>query len=500
MAAPEIVLLVTFLIILILVTLEKIEKVVGGVLGAVIVFLILFLTERFLITDIIEFIDFGVILTILGIFVSVEAISESGFFQWLAIKGIKATKGHSTFLFVLLCFVASILTGFITAIASMIIVGALTVDIAKILDIDPTPYLTAEAITVNCGTLLTPIASIPNIIVLGEIEEASFGFYAVNLAPISLLLITSTVFILLKLTERLEEPSDERRAFLMEFNSWVVVPNRPLFNESAILFIAMTVSLIILPNLFPLVKLWFVAVLFMLIFLALPETNGGELIKNIEWGTIFFLIGLFVMVEGLAHKGLLLQAAEGMRQIIGGNRLLSILIILSFSFFASGVIDNIAVTIALLPILSHLLNIPALQAINNILISTLIIGANLGGNLTPMASPTTVLAMSISKKSDYELTPRKFIKIGFPTTMIQLFIATAYLLLIYSISTFLMVNLLLINLLMLLFALVGFAALYFRETLQQKLSRAVHVLSTLLSKFKVVRKEKSEEVLTQKFF
>ncbi|NIQ06978.1 MAG: hypothetical protein GWO20_14990 [Candidatus Korarchaeota archaeon] len=488
MNIAEVALIATFVVLLLLITLEKVDKLIGGVLGGIIVFFILFLAEGFVLQrgdlNILEFIDFSVILTILGIFVSVEVIRESGFFQWLGIKGIKATKGRSYPLFILLCIVSSILSGIVTSIAVMIIVGSLTVDIAKILDINPLPYLAAEAITVNVGTLVTPIASIPNIIVLGRLEQASFGFYAVNLAPFSLFLIPITIFILMKRSELLEEPGEDRRLVLMEFSEWAVVSNRKLFKRAAFLFITMIVSFILLPNLFPAVKLWLVSVIFMFIFLALPETDAGELIKNIEWDTIFFLIGLFIMVEGLSHKGLLLRAAQAIQTVVGGREILSILLILWFSFFASGVIDNIAVTIAILPVVMFLIESPELQAIAPVILTTLIIGVNLGGNLTPMASPTTVLAMSLSKRSGQELTPTMFFKIGFLTTMLQVTIASVYLLVVYFLTTFLRVSMGMVNVFTLIAALFGYMGLYSMEAVREKLERLVSYIRDRFSKAK----------------
>lgn len=477
----QILLTVNFIILLLLITLEKIKKLIGGVIGGLIVFILLLVTEGFVLQrppsvagmDLLGFIDFEVIFMILGIFVSVEAIRESGFFQWLGIKGIKATRGRAYPLFILLALVSSFLSGFVTSIAVMIIVGNLTIDTARVLDINPLPYLAAEAITVNVGVLITPIASIPNIIIMNEstsigiLPEASFGFYATNLAPFSLFLIPLTIFVLLKRFKVLEDPSEDRREFLMEFDEWTVVADRTLFKRTAILFITMIASFIIIPNILPQVKLWLVSITFMVLFLVLPKIKPGKLVRNIDWDTIFFLIGLFIMVGGLEHEGVLDTVAESMGSALGGNVIYSILVLFLFAAFASGVIDNIAVTIVLIPIITHLVTASsALQAVAPVLISTLIIGVNLGGNLTPMASPTTVLAMSLSKKAEEELTPAKFFKIGFSVTLFQISIAIGYLILSFLfVSLFGSQILTFFNIAVLIVAIVNFSLLLFRERL-----------------------------------
>lgn len=490
MNLPEILLILTFGILLVLVSVEKIEKLIGGILGAIIVFFILFFTEAgFGLTTLLEFIDFEIVLTILGILVSVEATRKSGFFQWLGVLGIKATKGRASPLFILLCLASGLLSGFVTSIAVMIVIGGLTVDIARILDISPVPYLTAEAITVNVGVLISPIASIPNIIIYNEFSQASFAFYAINLAPFSLALLPLTIFTLLNRLDILEEPTEERRTVLMEFNQWTVVRNRRLFKECAVLFIGMITSFIIVPNIIPEVELWLLAVVSMFGFLALPDTDADQLVKNIDWTTIFFLIGLFIMVEALSYRGVLKVAARGIKSLVGDNAIFSILIIFWISFLASGIIDNIAVTIAFIPIVSTLINSPELQPISPILLVTLIIGVNLGGNLTPMASPTTVLAMSLSKKSGDELTPKRFFKIGFSTALFQASVATGFLFLVFVLTTN-GVSLLVINVCLLIVAFGGYAFLYFQDGMREKLISLFEWSKRVFSSFTRKLKEK----------
>lgn len=454
----EILLIVSFVVILLLITLEVIDRSLGGVLGIIIVFLLFLLTGGIGLTDLIADIDFAIIFTILGIFISVEAVRKSGFFQWLGIKGIKATKGRPYPLFMLLCIASSLMTGILTSIAVVVIIGSLTIDTAKVLDINPLPYLAAEAITVNVGATITLIGSIPNIIIAKELD-LSFAFFLINLAPFSLLLISITVFLLFKSLGLLESPSKVRRNFLMEFDEWTVVTDKRLFKEVAIIFFAMIGSFIVLPQYFHQIKLWFLALFFMSLFLLLPGMEAAEMLKGIDWETIFFLIGLYVLVGGL--KPILDRAASGIQSVLGGNLLLTILVILWIVCLTSGVVDNIAVTVALIPVLRPLIASSS-REISFILLIAFIIGVNIGGNLTPMASPTTVLAMSLSKKTEEELTPKKFFKIGFSVALIQNSIATAYLVFSFYLLQF-GVGWGTILLLTLLGAILGFLALLLRK-------------------------------------
>lgn len=483
----EILLIASFVVILLLITLEIIDRSIGGVLGIIIVFLLLLSTEEIELAKLIEFIDFEIIFTILGIFVSVEAVRKSGFFQWLGIKGIKATKGRPYPLFILLCISSSFMTGILTSIAVMIIIGSLTIDTAKILDINPLPYLAAEAITVNVGATITLIGSIPNIIVSNELS-LSFAFFLINLAPFSLFLISITVFLLFKILGMLEAPSEIRRSFLMEFNEWTVVTDKRLFKEVAVIFFAMIGSFIVLPQYFHQIELWFVALAFMFLFLLLPEMEAAEMLEGIDWETIFFLIGLYVLVGALEHKGILDRVASYMQSVLGGNPLLTILVILWIACLASGVIDNIAVTVALIPVLKPLILSPSLQEISFILLVAFIIGVNIGGNLTPMASPTTVLAMSLSKKTEEELTPKKFFKIGFSAALIQNSIATGYLILSFYLLKF-GVGRGTIILLTLFAGTIGFLALLLRkkESRRKLLERLLSIKNSLKETLKKLK-------------
>ncbi|NIQ06976.1 MAG: hypothetical protein GWO20_14980 [Candidatus Korarchaeota archaeon] len=382
----------------------------------------------------------------------------------------------------------------------MIIIGNLTVDTAKVLDINPVPYLAAEAMTVNVGALLTPIASIPNIIIQGELETVTFGFHAVNLMPFSLLLIPITVLLLLKYFKVLDEPSEERKTFLMEFSEWLVVSNRRLFNQSAILFSMMIGSFVILPNLFPRVDLWLLAVFFMFTFLSLPEIEVEAVLTELDWELIFFLIGLFIMVEGLNHRGILLRVAQAMKSVVGSNYILSLLVVLWFSSLASGVIDDIAVTVVLIPIVLELISPDSpLQAISVFIITTLIISVNIGGNLTPMASPTTVLAMSLSKKTIHELTPKAFFKIGFFITILQVGITTVYLLSVLTVTYYYGVSMGILNIIVLFVAVTLYLQLFIRRNILTVVkairSRFSGFWGTIRDKWRgLLGKEKSEKV------
>lgn len=476
----DLVLIGIFVTILILISLEKIEKAIGGILGGVLVFLIFFLTEDFLLHDLLEFIDFSVIFTILGIFSSAEVIRESGFFQWIGIKATQVTRGRPQFLFILLTLASGLLAGPITAIAVMIIIGNLTVDVADILDIDPCPYLVAEAVASNAGALLTPIASVPNIIIRGYFPQTSFVFYGVHLVSFALLLLPLTIFILSKRVGTLEEPSEDRRAFLMEVNPWIVVHNRSLLMKAAFLFFVMVISLVLLPILFPSVELWFLAIAFMFAFLALPEIDVNMVLKDLDWEIIFFLIGLFIMVEGLVHQGILTKVAQQMKTFLGGGNFFSVVFVLWFSTLASGVIDDIAVTIVLLPLIEELL-VPGspLAEIEVLILVTLIISVNLGGNLTPLASPTTVLAMSLSKKAKKELTPKEFLKIGFFTTLLQVSIATVFLGIVYYFTYYYGVRMLVIDYFLLITAFLVYGLLFFRHKFLNSWSKVGALFSWL---------------------
>ncbi len=486
MHVPEALLILTFVSILVLVTLEKIEKGFGGLLGATMVFLILFVSdESFVLVNLLSFINFEVILTILAIFTSVNVIRKSGLFQWLAIKGIKATKGEAYPLFILLCLVSSLFSGFITAIAVMVIIGNLTIDVAKVLNISPTPYLVAEAIVVKLGGLLTPISGILNIIISGELPAASFYFFAVRLIPLFCLLVPVTILVLLRQFKVLEEPVERRRVFLMEVNPWMVVPNKWLLKSAATLFIAMIASFIILSKLFVRVELWLVAVIFMLIFLSLPHTKAKEVFRDLDWGLLFFLIGLFILVEGLNQYALLSRIAEGMVILLQENKILSILALLWFSYFASGIINSLAVTVVLIPIVQQLLSTEGLAAISPILITALIISVNLGSNLTPMASVTTVIAMSLTRKTKKEFSSKEFFKIGFLISFLHLSIVTVYLSLVFLFTYFYSSSIAVINLFVIGMAIGSFAVLYFQKRGHKKVRK---VLSKCLYYFSKLKK------------
>ena len=415
--------LLIFLAVIISASLEKTDKVVAAITGGIAVYLILSIIEGLSFEEITHFIDFRVLLTIFGFMIIVEASKESGIFHFISIRAIKLSRGDPIFLFIILCIMTAILAMFITAMAAIIIIGTLTITISRVLKIDPTPLLLAEAIIVDVGGMLFPFSSIPNIIIAQE-AELSVSFFFFNTLPFVLMsLMFSTWFLLRELRMKIGYVDPLRRMLVLEVNEWIFIPDVKIFQKSAVLFISIIIALIVIP------QTYLVAIIGALLFLVISGLKVEDVIKGIDWGTLIFFSGIYIIVGAMEHKGLLREAGIFLGKISMGNPILGSLMILWVVGLLSSIVDNVAIAIAFIPIIRAMAETAGLGPLIEIFWLALILGTNLGGNILPYGAPTTILAMGIGHRYGRSFEPREFVKIGSRWGIYNLALATGYLML-----------------------------------------------------------------------
>ena len=414
--------LAVFLIIITLASLEKMEKAVLALIGIITVYLILNLSEGISFDEMIHFIDFKVLVTILGFMIIVEASKESGLFHFISLRTVKISGGEPVQLFIVLCIITSILAMFLTAMATMIIIGTLTITIARMLKIDPAPYLLAEAIIVDVGGMAFPFSQIANIIISQGVG-LSLVFFIINVLPFVLIsFIFSLWYLSRQLKTRLGFVDPLRKMLILEANEWIFVPDIKVFKRTAIIFAGIIIGLIIIP------EIYIVAMGGATLFLLASGVKPEEIFNGIDWSTLFFFSGLYIIVGAMEHKGLLHEAGAALASFTMGNILVATVLILWIVGLLSCVVDNVAIAIAFIPIVKAMAETSGLGVLIDILWLAMILGTNLGGNILPYGAPTTILAMGIGKKYGRGFKPKDFFKIGSIWGISNLGLATLYLL------------------------------------------------------------------------
>lgn len=360
--------------------------------------------------------------------------------------------------------------------------GNLTIDTARVLDINPLPYLVAEAKIINIGLLMTPLASASNILIYTSIPMANFRFYGTYLLPLLVFLLPLMIFVLFTYFQGLETPKAARRNFLMDFQEWSLVPSKKVFYESIFLLVGLLASFDLLPAISPVIhqKLWIIAVVFMFIALLLPGIEPRRILKRTDWGTLFFLLGVFIMVFGLQKEGFLIMRQEIIQQFIQANMLVSILIIFWLACLFSALFGNIAVTYAFLPNIVFVINSPTIETYTPFFLSALIIGVNIGSNLTPTAGSSSILSTTLTQRSEQEFHTKELVKIGVITTFIPGILASLYLT-----SAFMLIHIFAVSLVGVHFLFIGLSGLeilflYYKTTALNKLKQLTTKLTSHL--------------------
>jgi len=411
-----------FVTIIVLASLEKVDKAVLALIGIILTYIVLSVSEKIGFNEIFYFIDFKVLLTIFGFMVIVEASRESGLFQFISMRTVKLSGGEPVQLFIVLCIITTIMSMFMTAMATMIIIGTLTITIARMLKIDPSPYLLAEAIIVDVGGMALPFSQIGNIIISQGVG-LSLIFFVVNIIPFVAISFTFSLWYLLKnLRSKLGIVDPLRKMLILEANEWILVPDINVFKRSIFIFSGIIIGLIILP------EIYLVAVGGATLFLLASGVHPDEILKRIDWATLLFFMALYIIVGAMEHKGLLHEVGVALGSITGGDIIFASIFILWIVGLLSCAVDNVAIAIAFIPIVKSMAEASGLGPLIDILWISMILGTNLGGNILPYGAPTTILAMGVSKKHGYSFSIRDFFKLGSVWGISNLALASAYIL------------------------------------------------------------------------
>jgi Na+/H+ antiporter NhaD/arsenite permease-like protein len=374
-------------------------------------------------------IDWSTIGVIIGTSIFVELASRSGIFTWSALKLTRLSAGDPFRLFAFYSLLTVLFSAFLNNVTAMIIVGSLTVVSCRRLNLSALPYLFTEGILTNVGGLLTLISSLPNIIV-GNTAGISFGRFFITAAPYTVLATLATVYYARWAFPEIRplqclEKQEAARQRVMEFD-----PTEAVHDQRAFWVAWGGLLLVILGFAFqsqiPILKdmgLEAVALGAATLFLLLKAPHDVEAtLDMVEWSMVLFFASLFVIIGVMDHAGVLAAIGGALQQLLKLPEFLAWTLILWASAAASAVTDNIPLAALLAKIVGQMHTPPSSG-----LWWAVIFGANLGGNLTPIGSASTVVAMTIMKKEKLEISFALFVRKAFPFAALHLGLATIYL-------------------------------------------------------------------------
>jgi Na+/H+ antiporter NhaD/arsenite permease-like protein len=428
---------IILLLVYVVISLELMHRTLVSFLGAA---LILFITytlgnwdKSFYIIsfdDAMGAIDLNVIFLLMGMMLFVGVMKKTGMFQFLAFKAYALAKGNVFVLSFVLQIVTAVISAFLDNVTTMLLVLPVTIEIAVTLKINPLTLLVPEAFASNVGGTATLIGDPPNILI-GSYAGLTFGQFVQNLALIcSISLVASSLFLVWwnKKEYLKAEVKDVPRTieFLKEQYK---ITNKKLMNQGLIL-LGFTILLFALHG-FLHMPVAIAALIGSLVLLAISGEDIVEMLeKEVEWPTLVFFIGLFMVIAGAEETGLIQIIANFVKDLSGGNLTTAIILVLWVSAIASAFIDNIPFTATMLPIIAFLnQTIPGAES--GVLWWSLSLGACLGGNGTMIGASANVVTVGLAEKAGYHISFVEYMKACWWPMMITVTISMVYLLIAY---------------------------------------------------------------------
>lgn len=410
----------------IFIALEKIPKVTIALLGGALTIVLGLVSQTKTLGDginphyFINFIDFNVIFLLVSMMVIVSITTRSGVFNWIANELLKFTKGHPVKVLCALGLFTAVTSAFLDNVTTVILIMPITFAIAKKLDIDPIPFLLTEIFSSNIGGTATLIGDPPNIII-GSAGGLSFIDFIKELTPVILVIMCVVLTVLAFIFRKKLHASQDKMDEVAKIDNSHTITDKTLMIRST-LILALVILGFMLHDVTH-IETCVVAMLGASILLIFEKPN--EILQDVEWNTIFFFIGLFIIIGGLEASGGIKLMAEWILKVTQGSQAATSMIILWASGVISGIIDNIPYTATMAPMLVEIeKTMGATYAYP--LWWALSLGACLGGNMTIIGAAANVIVSENAAKSGHPISFMRFLKYGVGVVVISLTISTVY--------------------------------------------------------------------------
>lgn len=410
----------------IFIALEKIPKVTIALLGGAITIILGLVSQTKAVDGVINphyfinFVDFNVIFLLVSMMIIVSITTRSGVFNWLANELLKFTKGHPIKILFALGLFTAVVSAFLDNVTTVILIMPITFAISKKLDIDPIPYLLTEIFASNIGGTATLIGDPPNIII-GSAGGLSFMDFIKELTPVVCIILLAVVGVLSLIFKSKLKASEDKMNEVTQIDNTHTITDKNLMIRSTSILLLVILGFMLHDKLH--IETSVVAMLGASILLIFEKPT--DILRDVEWNTIFFFIGLFIIIGGLEASGGIRLMAEWIIKVTQGSQAATSMIILWASGIISGIIDNIPYTATMAPMI---VEIEKAMGANYAypLWWALSLGACLGGNMTIIGAAANVIVSENAAKEGHPIAFMRFLKYGVLVVAISLVISTAY--------------------------------------------------------------------------
>ena len=417
MDVSQIVSIAVFVVVMFAIMTEKLHRSLAAIVGAMLV-----LALHVLPFDAaMEHIDFNTLGVLLGMMLFVSVVKLSGMFEFLAIKAARLAKGEPWKVMLLFVLLTAVLSAFLDNVTTVLLIGPMTLTVCKLLDVNPIPFFMTEILASNIGGTATLIGDPPNIMI-GSAAGFTFFDFILYDAPAVVIILAAVLVVFYFLYGRKMQVNEEHRARIMELDEHAMIKNKRLLKQSYVMIGLVVVGFMAHGALG--LESSVIALGAAGIIMLISGESIEEALANVEWTTLAFFAGLFVIVGAMAETGVIEMLAHALIDATGGNVFVTMLVLLIGSAVISSFLDNIPFVATMIPILlamesSGMDVTPLWWAVS--------LGACLGGNGTLIGASANVVLSDISKKNGHEITFVQFLKTGFPIMLLTVAIAGLYL-------------------------------------------------------------------------
>ena len=422
MTSTQIIAIVIFLVTMAAIMTEKLHRTVAAVAGA----LLLILTGVLSVESGFSYVDLNTLGALIGMMLFVAVVKNSGIFEYIAIKAAKIAKGRPWPLMVLFALITAVLSAFLDNVTTVLLIGPMTLAITSMLRINPIPFFMTQIMASNIGGTATLIGDPPNIMI-GSAAGLSFTDFITNTGVAVLFVLAATIVCFYFIYGRKLHVEPEAMDSILQLDENKAIKDRSLLIKSVVMILLVVFGFVFHSQLH--LESCTIALTAAAVMLLIGRQDVEEIVAGVEWTTILFFTGLFIVVGGLQETGVIQILANGLMDLTEGHMTLTILLILWVSAIVSSFLDNIPFVATLIPLILTMQSsgvdvTPLWWAVS--------LGACLGGNGTLIGASANVVLSGISNRHGFPITFASYFKVGFPLMLVSVAISTVFLLLRFT--------------------------------------------------------------------
>jgi Na+/H+ antiporter NhaD/arsenite permease-like protein len=408
-----------FLIVYGLIISEKIHRTILAMSGAVLLVVLGIVDQE----TALHHIDFNTLGLLVGMMIIVGITAETGVFKYVALKAAKLAKGKPVRIMLALAVITAVVSAFLDNVTTVLLMVPVTFSITRQLRINPIPFLISQIIASNVGGTATLIGDPPNIMIGSAVKELTFMAFINNLTPIIIIIMLVYLPFFVLMFGKQIKSTPELQQSIMDMDDKGMITDHKLLKKCLIVLGVTILGFFLHQTIHMESATVALAGAFLLLLLS-GERMLEPAFHSVEWITLFFFVGLFVLVGGLVETGVIANLAAQAMHLTGGDPVASSMLILWLSAIASAFLDNIPFVATMIPLIQEMGN----MGVTNLepLWWSLALGACLGGNGTLIGASANLVVAGLSAKEGHPITFMTYLKYGFPLMIISIILSSFY--------------------------------------------------------------------------